>query len=345
MKKEERKAWLFPALYRLCLVAAFLDLSTDVLMEVELVRFFSSSLACYKELYSERKHATRQLSLDYFIKEVETRQYKDPGTSHKQELAIPGPSREQEPTVLRTSCQQELTVPGPSREQERTIPGSSRASRPRTFKKSRASHPRAVKRARVYCQEPDNVVLLLVSMLAPNLTKETNDTALLVSQVNSSPVPKWRPDATVQHFPRDVSGLHQYSLIDVPYRSCPSDAVILSVSSTQGYSYDTMSYDGHPSYSLGAWRYDNDPSGHYYYSRSLSRSNPASDDYDVAYLPRGRLGPWRQKLHTVPKGLESMRPWWKPPIKCPPNFTVIDGVCTDSDGVTAEALPIYDKLS
>nr|CAD7579750.1 unnamed protein product [Timema californicum] len=67
---------------------------------------------------------------------------------------------------------------------------------------------------------PD-VVLLLAFMLVPGLAKET-DTTMLVSQVNSSPGPKWWPDNTGQHFLSDVSGLHQYSLIDVPYRSCPS---------------------------------------------------------------------------------------------------------------------------
>nr|CAD7256963.1 unnamed protein product [Timema shepardi] len=99
-----------------------------------------------------------------------------------------------------------------------------------------------------------NVVILLVSMLVPDLAKET-DTAVMVSQVNSSPGPKWWPDNTGQHFLSDVSGLHQYSLIDVPYRSCPSGqhVVILSMPTIQGYSYDTMSYDDHPSYSLGAW--------------------------------------------------------------------------------------------
>nr|CAD7457511.1 unnamed protein product [Timema tahoe] len=84
----------------------------------------------------------------HFIKEIETCQSKDPGTSQQQKLTIPGPSREQEltvqgsskklkptiqgpsrkqePTILEPLCQQKLTVPGPSREQDSTTPGPSR---------------------------------------------------------------------------------------------------------------------------------------------------------------------------------------------------------------------------
>nr|CAD7435360.1 unnamed protein product [Timema monikensis] len=73
----------------------------------------------------------------------------------------------------------------------------------------------------IFKKGKSNVVLLLVSMLVPGLAKEP-DTAVLVSPISSSPGPKWWPDVTGQHFPSDISSLHQYSLIDVPYRSCPS---------------------------------------------------------------------------------------------------------------------------
>jgi hypothetical protein len=48
-----------------------------------------NSLACYKELYRERKNAARHLSLDCFIKKVEDHQPAIPGTSREQESDDP----------------------------------------------------------------------------------------------------------------------------------------------------------------------------------------------------------------------------------------------------------------
>jgi hypothetical protein len=51
----------------------------------KVVREIQNSLACYKELYRERKNAAHLLSLDCFIKQVEDHQPIIPGTSREQE--------------------------------------------------------------------------------------------------------------------------------------------------------------------------------------------------------------------------------------------------------------------
>ena len=59
------------------------DPNTDRSAKVS--REIQNSLACYKELYRERKNAARQTSLDHFLTKAENHQ-----------PSIPGPSREQE---------------------------------------------------------------------------------------------------------------------------------------------------------------------------------------------------------------------------------------------------------
>jgi hypothetical protein len=58
-------------------------ISTKVAREIQ------NPLACYKEIYREKKNAAHQLSLNCFIKKVEDHQPIIPGTSREQENDAP----------------------------------------------------------------------------------------------------------------------------------------------------------------------------------------------------------------------------------------------------------------
>jgi signal recognition particle subunit SEC65 len=61
---------------------------SDETRSTRVAREIQNSLACYKELYRERKNTARQLSLDCFIKKVEDYQPVIPGLRESKRVMI-----------------------------------------------------------------------------------------------------------------------------------------------------------------------------------------------------------------------------------------------------------------
>nr|CAD7411325.1 unnamed protein product [Timema cristinae] len=91
-------------------------------------------------------------------------------------------------------------------------------------------------------------------------------------------------------------------------------------------------------YSYGARYHEDLPRAQYPYRGHLQRSNLGYDEYDNAYYPSdgypSRRG-WPRFYPCQPGQVLVDQVCQTPPDMCPPNFSLIDNVCTDSGGVTA----------
>nr|CAD7411327.1 unnamed protein product [Timema cristinae] len=91
-------------------------------------------------------------------------------------------------------------------------------------------------------------------------------------------------------------------------------------------------------YSYGARYHEDLPWAQYPYRGHLQRSNTGYDEYDHDYYPSDGYSSRRQLSHHRPchpgqNYIDGM--CQSPRSRCPPNFSLINNVCTDSGGVTA----------